>query len=81
MTQPATTNIPPDTAETPSPNLLDTATADFRANLRHARTHSLLVDYYLKRGLTAHQIRQAIRNASTTPVRPIRLVLPTQAAA
>ena len=63
------------------PDLLEAATADFRANLRHARTHSLLVEYYLKRGLTADQIRQAIRNASTTAVSPIRLVLPTQAAA
>jgi len=68
-------------SETPSYDLLETATADFRANLRHARTHSLLVGYYLKRGLSADQIRQAIRNASTSPVRAIRVELPTQTAA
>ena len=62
-------------------DLLETATADFRANLRHARTHSLLVGYYLKRGLSANQVRQAIRNASTSPVRTIRVDLPTQTAA
>ena len=62
-------------------DLLETATADFRANLRHARTHALLVGYYLKCGLSADQIRQAIRNASTSPVRTIRVDLPTQAAA
>jgi hypothetical protein len=66
---------------TPNADLLETATADFRANLRHARTHSLLVGYYLKRGLSADQIRQAIRNASTSPVRTIRVDLPSQAAA
>ena len=65
----------------PHSDLLDTATADFRANLRHARTHSLLVGYYLKRGLSADEIRQAIRNASTSPVRTIRVDLPRQAAA
>ena len=62
-------------------DLLETATADFRANLRHARTHALLVGYYLKHGLSADQIRQAIRNASTSPVRTIRVDLPTRAAA
>ena len=68
-------------ADSPDSALVQTATADFRANLRHARTHSLLVDYYLKRGLTADQIRQAIRNASTSAVRTIRIDLPSQAAA
>jgi hypothetical protein len=61
--------------------LLHTATADFRANLHHARSHSLLIEYYLKRGLSAEQVRQAIRNASTAPVRSIHVVLPSQTAA
>ena len=62
-------------------DLLAAATADFRANLRHSRALSLLVDYYLKQGLTSEQIRQAVRNASTAPARPIHLVFPVQAAA
>ena len=72
-----------DSAETAAParSLLDRATADFRANLRHSRSHSLLVDYYLKRGLTSDEIRQAIRNASTAPIRPIRVDLPISTAA
>ena len=61
--------------------LLESATADFRANLRHSRALSLLVDYYLKQGLTSEQVRQAVRNASTAPTRPIHVVLPVQAAA
>ena len=61
--------------------LLDTATADFRANLQHSRSISLLVGYYLKRGLTSEQVRQAVRNASTAATRPIRLDIPVQDAA
>ena len=74
------TTLPTESLQLTS-KLLETATADFRAHLRHSRTHSLLVEYYVKRGLTADEIRQAVRNASTAPISPIRLVLPTQAAA
>ena len=61
--------------------LLETATADFRANLRHSRSISLLVGYYLKQGLTAEQVRQAVRNASTAATRSIRLDLPAHESA
>ena len=62
-------------------DLLATATADFRANLKHSRALSLLIDHYLKQGLSTEQVRLAVRSASTAPTRPIRVILPAGSAA
>lgn len=61
--------------------LLETATADFRATLQRSRSITLLVGYYLKRGLTSEQVRQAVRDASTAPTQSIRLDIPSPEAA
>ena len=68
-------STPPDA----SSDLLAAASADFRANLKHSRALPLLVEHYLKRGLTAEQVRLAVRNASTRPTQPIHVILPAAA--
>jgi hypothetical protein len=62
-------------------DLIAAATEDFRANLRFPRAQALLVDYYLKLGLTGEQLRQAMRDASVQRHAPIRIQLPGAVAA
>lgn len=58
-------------------DLYSGAVGRFRANLRHPRAVPLLVDYYLKQGLPAEDIRLAAQQAATGALPAPEMVIPT----
>ncbi|HEU5314921.1 MAG TPA: hypothetical protein VFX49_02340 [Chloroflexota bacterium] len=62
-------------------DLVAAATEDFRANLRHPRAQALLIDYYVKQGMTSEELRQAMRAAAAPRHAPIRVQIPDTVAA